>query len=133
MAVFIAMNGIPEDRKTQSTKWTAIAFVIIFQFLMGIGWMACPWLVSDVLACKPLTTYADQASSTGQRSHPSAIVTLAELQAPSANGLAPSSPSSAAASRCSESTTPSGSGHCYLALSLAYLSGSGVPSTCARL
>ncbi len=47
MAIFIAMNGL--DHRTLATEWTAIAFVIVFQFLMGLGWMACPWLVSTVV------------------------------------------------------------------------------------
>jgi MFS family permease len=43
MAVFVAMNGV--ENKTSSTQWTAVAFVIIFVFVFGYGWIAIPWLV----------------------------------------------------------------------------------------
>lgn len=43
ISVFIAMNGL--KNKTLTTQWVAVAFVFVFQFLMGVGWMACPWLV----------------------------------------------------------------------------------------
>lgn len=42
MAVFIAMEGLPHQ--TSATQWTAVAFVIIFIFQIGFGWMGCPWL-----------------------------------------------------------------------------------------
>lgn len=45
MAVFVAMNGVPN--KTTATQWTAVAFVIIFVFIFGFGWIAIPWLVSN--------------------------------------------------------------------------------------
>jgi len=48
MSVFIAMNGL--ERKTLATQWTAIAFVIIFIFLIGFGWMGCPWLYGPEIA-----------------------------------------------------------------------------------
>ena len=48
MAVFIAMQGLPNP--TLATQWTAVAFVIIFQFLTGFGWMGCPWLYGPEIA-----------------------------------------------------------------------------------
>ncbi|KAK3718644.1 hypothetical protein LTR37_004861 [Vermiconidia calcicola] len=48
IAIFIAMTGL--ENKTLGTQWTAIVCVIIFQFLMGIGWMACPWLYGPEIA-----------------------------------------------------------------------------------
>ena len=45
--VFVAMNGVPH--KTAATEWTAVAFVIIFMFIFGYGWVAIPWLVSDFI------------------------------------------------------------------------------------
>lgn len=47
MAVFVAMNGIPD--KNTGTQWTAVAAVIIFMFIFGYGWVAIPWLVSRML------------------------------------------------------------------------------------
>lgn len=44
MAVFIAMQGL--SNKTTATQWTAVAFIIVFIFQIGFGWMGCPWLVS---------------------------------------------------------------------------------------
>jgi len=44
MAVFIALTGI--TNKTLGTQWAGVVMVFLFQFLMGFGWMACPWLVS---------------------------------------------------------------------------------------
>lgn len=43
MAAFIAMQGLAH--KTEATQWAAVVLVIIFIFLMGLGWMGCPWLV----------------------------------------------------------------------------------------
>lgn len=47
MSIFIAMNGL--TNKTLATQWVAVACVIIFQFLIGFGWMGCPWLVSNTV------------------------------------------------------------------------------------
>lgn len=52
MAIFIAMQGLPN--KTLATQWTAVVFVIIFQFLTGYGWMGCPWLVRFDLGLRSL-------------------------------------------------------------------------------
>ena len=44
MAVFIALTGM--SNKTNGSQWAGVVMVFLFQFLMGFGWMACPWLVS---------------------------------------------------------------------------------------
>lgn len=46
MAVFVAMLGVPHQ--TLATQWTAVTFVIIFVIIFGYGWIAIPWLVSDI-------------------------------------------------------------------------------------
>ena len=51
MTIFIAMNGL--THKTLGTQWVAVACVIVFQFLIGFGWMGCPWLYGPEIA--PLT------------------------------------------------------------------------------
>ncbi|KAK5166572.1 uncharacterized protein LTR77_008115 [Saxophila tyrrhenica] len=42
------MNGVQD--KTSATQWTAVAFVIIFVFIFGFGWIAIPWLYGPEIA-----------------------------------------------------------------------------------
>ncbi|OQV10735.1 hypothetical protein CLAIMM_14692 isoform 4 [Cladophialophora immunda] len=42
MLVFVIMIGLPHP--TLATQWTAVAFVIIYNFVFGYGWIGVPWL-----------------------------------------------------------------------------------------
>ena len=42
MLVFVIMIGLPNP--TLATQWTAVAFVIIYNFVFGYGWIGVPWL-----------------------------------------------------------------------------------------
>lgn len=44
LAIFIAMIGLPEDRKTKGTQWTAVVVIIIYNFFYGYGYNALPLL-----------------------------------------------------------------------------------------
>lgn len=48
LAVFVAMQGLPD--KTPATQWTAVAFVIIFVLQFGFGWIGIPWLYGPEIA-----------------------------------------------------------------------------------
>lgn len=50
IAIFIAMQGIPS--RTLATQWIAVACIIVFEFLIGFGWMGVPWLVSGIDSVK---------------------------------------------------------------------------------
>ena len=45
MAIFTAMNGLPDSEKTDATQWTAVVFVLIYLFIFGFAWVGVPWLV----------------------------------------------------------------------------------------
>jgi MFS family permease len=42
MLVFVVMIGLPNP--TLATQWTAVAFVIVYNFVFGFGWIGVPWL-----------------------------------------------------------------------------------------
>ena len=42
MIVFVAMIGLPNP--TLATQWTAVAAVIVYNFVFGYGWIGVPWL-----------------------------------------------------------------------------------------
>lgn len=42
MLIFVIMIGLPNP--TIATQWTAVAFVIVYNFAFGYGWVGCPWL-----------------------------------------------------------------------------------------
>jgi MFS family permease len=42
MAVFVAM--IAQANPTPSTQWTAVAFVVVYNFIFGYGWIGVCWL-----------------------------------------------------------------------------------------
>jgi len=42
MLIFVIMIGLPHP--TLATQWTAVAFVIVYNFVFGYGWIGVPWL-----------------------------------------------------------------------------------------
>ena len=40
--IFTIMIGLPNP--TIATQWAAVAFVIVYNFSFGYGWVGCPWL-----------------------------------------------------------------------------------------
>lgn len=42
MLIFTIMIALPNP--TLATQWTAIGFIIIYNFAFGYGWVGCPWL-----------------------------------------------------------------------------------------
>lgn len=54
MLIFIIMIALPNP--TLATQWTAVAFVIIYNFAFGYGWVGCPWLYGpEVRLCLVIT------------------------------------------------------------------------------
>ena len=41
MMMFVILIGLPH--KTLATQWTSVVFVLLFEFIYGWGWVACPW------------------------------------------------------------------------------------------
>lgn len=50
MAIFVAMIGLPDDKKTPATQWTAVGAVLCFELIMGYGWIGVPWLYGPEIA-----------------------------------------------------------------------------------
>lgn len=48
MAIFTAMNGVPNP--TNATSWTAVAAVIAYLFIFGFAWVGVPWLYGPEIA-----------------------------------------------------------------------------------
>lgn len=48
IAIYIGMNAISE--KTLATQWTAVVMVMVFEFLIGWGWMGPAWLYGPEIA-----------------------------------------------------------------------------------
>jgi len=44
ISIMIFTIMISLEHPTLATQWTAVAFVIIYNFLFGYGWVGCPWL-----------------------------------------------------------------------------------------
>ncbi len=42
LLIFIICIALPNP--TLATQWTAVAFVIVYNFAFGYGWVGCPWL-----------------------------------------------------------------------------------------
>jgi MFS family permease len=48
MMIFTIMISLKNP--TIATSWTAVAFVIIYNFFYGYGWVGCPWLYGPEIA-----------------------------------------------------------------------------------
>jgi MFS family permease len=46
--LFTIMIALPHP--TLATQWTAVAFVIVYNFAFGYGWVGCPWLYGPEIA-----------------------------------------------------------------------------------
>jgi MFS family permease len=46
--LFTIMIALPHP--TIATQWTAVAFVIVYNFAFGYGWVGCPWLYGPEIA-----------------------------------------------------------------------------------
>ncbi|KAF2097821.1 putative sugar transporter STL1 [Rhizodiscina lignyota] len=46
--IFTIMIALPHP--TFATQWTAVAFVILYNFAFGFGWVGCPWLYGPEIA-----------------------------------------------------------------------------------
>jgi len=42
LLIFVVMVNI--SNKTIATQWTAVAFISLYNFILGYGWVGVPWL-----------------------------------------------------------------------------------------
>jgi MFS family permease len=47
--LFTIMIALPNP--SLATQWTAVAFVIVYNFAFGYGWVGCPWLYGPEVRC----------------------------------------------------------------------------------
>ncbi|OQV10734.1 hypothetical protein CLAIMM_14692 isoform 3 [Cladophialophora immunda] len=64
MLVFVIMIGLPHP--TLATQWTAVAFVIIYNFVFGYGWIGVPWLYGPEIAPLKLRHLGGAAGAFGE-------------------------------------------------------------------
>ena len=118
MLVFVIMIGLPNP--TLSMQWTAVAFVIIYNFVFGYGWIGVPWLYGPEVRFH-LHLFTSRSSSLSpvvyilitncyHRSRLSNSATSVALPAPSANGCSASLPSLLVELPCRMSAGRSGFG-----------------------
>jgi MFS family permease len=122
--IFTVMIGLPHP--TLATQWTAVAFVIIYNFAFGYGWIGCPWLYGPEVLCL-LINFAPNVARTHNKQHsltslhnrspPSNIATSEARPALSASGSSLSSRSLQAVLLSSVLDGESGSGRSLHALS----------------
>lgn len=53
MLIFVACIALPNP--TIATNWTAVSFVIVFNFSFGYGWIGCPWLYGPEVSLNLIT------------------------------------------------------------------------------
>lgn len=63
MALFIGMEGAPQS---EGVEWAAVAFVIVFVFLIGVGWMGCPWLYGPEISPLRYRAQGNAAGTVGE-------------------------------------------------------------------
>jgi MFS family permease len=51
MLVFVIMIGLPNP--TLAMQWTAVASVIVYNFVFGYGWIGVPWLYGPEVSLSP--------------------------------------------------------------------------------
>ncbi|KAG0645448.1 Sugar transporter STL1 [Hyphodiscus hymeniophilus] len=64
MLIFVIMIGLPNP--TIATQWTAVSFVIVYNFAFGYGWIGCPWLYGPEIAPLKYRHIGGAAGSTGE-------------------------------------------------------------------
>jgi len=64
MLIFVVCIALPNP--TLATNWTAVSFVIIFNFSFGYGWIGCPWLYGPEIAPLKYRHLGGAAGSTGE-------------------------------------------------------------------
>lgn len=63
MLIFVIMIGLPNP--TLATQWTAVAFVIVYNFVFGYGWIGVPWLYGPEVSFHPRNIHLISRRSTG--------------------------------------------------------------------
>lgn len=59
MAIFVGM--ISQANPTLGMQWTAVAFVVVYNFIFGYGWIGVCWLYGpEVSICRSREAFADQ-------------------------------------------------------------------------
>ena len=51
MIVFVTMIGLPNP--TNATQWTAVAAIVVYNFVFGYGWIGVPWLYGPEVSSRP--------------------------------------------------------------------------------
>jgi MFS family permease len=62
--IFTIMIALPHP--TLATQWTAVAFVIVYNFSYGYGWVGCPWLYGPEIAPLRYRHISGAAGSLGE-------------------------------------------------------------------
>lgn len=69
LLIFTAMINLPN--KNTATQWTGVAFINIYNFVFGYGWIGVPWLYGPEVLATPLfiikvyaLTYSDRTPQT---------------------------------------------------------------------
>ena len=95
LLIFTTMINL--DNKTTATQWTGVAFIIIYNFVFGWGWIGVPWLYGPEVSqfssifFNPLSaSLSHSPTNRSHRSHLSNTATSVVQPVPSANGLCPS-------------------------------------------
>lgn len=50
MTIFVAMIALAKP--TPGTQWTAVAFVVVYNFIFGYGWIGVCWLYGPEVSLK---------------------------------------------------------------------------------
>lgn len=115
MAIFVGMIGA--SKKTSGTQWTAVAAIIVYNFIFGYGWIGVCWLygpeVSPVILISQLLSPLPCIHTNidpNHRLHHSSFVTLVLQPAHSESGSSPLLPYSPAVLHLRKSAGRSGSG-----------------------
>ncbi|KAH8802565.1 putative sugar transporter STL1 [Xylogone sp. PMI_703] len=64
MLIFVICIALPNP--TIATNWTAVYFVIVFNFSFGYGWIGCPWLYGPEIAPLKYRHLGGAAGSAGE-------------------------------------------------------------------
>lgn len=115
MAIFVGMIGSPN--KSLGVQWTAVAAIIVYNFIFGYGWIGVCWLYGpEVSAIPPIFQLLSPLPCIhsnidhNRRSHHSSFVTSVPQPAHSESGSSPSLPYSPVVLHFRKSAGRSGSG-----------------------
>jgi Sugar (and other) transporter len=71
LLIFTTMINL--DHKTIATQWTGVAFIVIYNFVFGWGWIGVPWLYGPEVR-SPSLVFRTAPSSLPRSSSPRLLV-----------------------------------------------------------